>query len=268
MSESEMFSGDISDFPQFLNRYDGLMKNVRDPQVKLNYLLICTKKKAHKSIRHFDMVFHGDHERAFEEAMKTLKFRFGTASKIANKTTAEIFEGKVIKTHSKDDFWSLIIELRICDAVSRGKERMTHDFWSPEKIRKIVRKRCPFLEARWSRMAYKIEKAGREATFEEFLELLMDQAMEIGSSYGKSSYEDQEEKKSKPDRAFKPDHNTGYNKPVPKGSWAAEVKPQAQAGGPSSPWKSVDPVTAVIQETMDTLNVRYSNPKHPKNVSS
>jgi hypothetical protein len=52
------------------------MKNVRDPQVKLNYFLICTKKKAHVSIRHCDMVFHGDHERAFEEAMKTLKFRF------------------------------------------------------------------------------------------------------------------------------------------------------------------------------------------------
>jgi hypothetical protein len=65
----------------------------------------------------------------------------------------------------------------------------------------------------------------------------MDQAMEMGSSYGKSSYENQEEKKSKPDRPFKPDHNTGYNKPVPKGSWAAEVKPQAQAGGPNSPWK-------------------------------
>jgi hypothetical protein len=82
-----------------------------------------------------------------------------------------------------------------------------------------------------------MEKAGREETFEEFLELLMDQAMEMGSSYSKSSYEDQEEKKSKPDRPFKPDHNTGYKKPVPKGSWAAEVKPQAQAGGPSSPWK-------------------------------
>jgi hypothetical protein len=26
-------------------------------------------------------------------------------------------------------------------------------------------------------------------------------------------------------------------------------------------------VTAVIQETMDTLNVQYSNPRHPKNVS-
>jgi hypothetical protein len=58
-------------------------------------------------------------------------------------------------------------------------------------------------------MVKKMEKASCEATFEEFLELLMDEAMEMGSSYGKSSYEDQEEKKSKPDRPFKPDHNTG-----------------------------------------------------------
>jgi hypothetical protein len=39
MSESEMFSGDVSDFLQFLNRYEGLMKNVTDPQVKLTTCL-------------------------------------------------------------------------------------------------------------------------------------------------------------------------------------------------------------------------------------
>jgi hypothetical protein len=122
MSDSEMFSGDVSKFHRFLNRYEGLMKNVADPQVKLNYLLMWTKEKAHEAISHCDIVFQGNYERAFEEAIKTLKFRFGTASKIANKTAAEIIEGKVIKSNSEDDLWSLISELRICDAALRGKE--------------------------------------------------------------------------------------------------------------------------------------------------
>jgi hypothetical protein len=106
-----------------------------------------TKEKAHEAISHCDIVFQGNYEHAFEETIKTLKFRFGTASRIANKTAAEIIEGKVIKSNSEDDLWSLISELKICDAASRGKEGVAHDLWSPEKIRKIVRKRCPFLEA-------------------------------------------------------------------------------------------------------------------------
>jgi hypothetical protein len=113
-----------------------------------------------------------------EYAIKTLKFRFGTPDKIANKTAAEIINGKEIKPHSKDDLWSLISELRICDAASKGKEGRAHDLWSSEKIKEMIQKRCPFVEARWSKAAYKIEKKGREATFEEFLELLMEQAKE------------------------------------------------------------------------------------------
>jgi hypothetical protein len=40
MSESEMFSGDVSKFHRFLCRHEGLMSNLSDPQVKLNYLLM------------------------------------------------------------------------------------------------------------------------------------------------------------------------------------------------------------------------------------
>jgi hypothetical protein len=36
MSDSKIFSGDVSKFHRFLNCYEGLMKNVADPQVKLN----------------------------------------------------------------------------------------------------------------------------------------------------------------------------------------------------------------------------------------
>jgi hypothetical protein len=47
ISEKEMFSGDVSKFYKFINRYDSLMRNVMDPQVKLNYLLMWTKRMAH-----------------------------------------------------------------------------------------------------------------------------------------------------------------------------------------------------------------------------
>jgi hypothetical protein len=105
-----------------------------------------------------------------EDAITTLKCRFGMPDKIANKT--EIVNDKEIKPHSEDEHWSLISELRICNAGLKGKEGMAHDLWSSEKIKEIIQKRFIILETKWSKAAYKINKTECKVT--EFLKLLME----------------------------------------------------------------------------------------------
>jgi hypothetical protein len=61
----------------------------------------------------------------------------------------------------------------------------------------------------------------------------MEQAKEMGSTYGCSSYKDWEEKKTKSHQAAKPKQKTPYGKPVPKSVLAAQATPQTSAGDPS-----------------------------------
>jgi hypothetical protein len=70
------------------------MRNMMDPQVKLNYSLMWTKGMAHESIEHCEMIFHGDYEAALREALRILNFRFGTPYKIVNKTVEDIMNKK------------------------------------------------------------------------------------------------------------------------------------------------------------------------------
>jgi hypothetical protein len=192
-----MFSGDVSKFYKFINRYGSLMRNVMDPQVKLNYLLMWTKRMAHESIEHCEMIFHGDYEAAFREALRILYLRFFTPCKIVNKTVEDIINNKEVKPHSENELWSLINELNLCDAATKAKEGMAHDLWTTDKIRKIIQKRCPFLKDKWSDVAFAIEETGREATFEHFLNFLMKHARKAGSTYGRSAYQDEAERKIK-----------------------------------------------------------------------
>ena len=102
----------------------------------------------------------------------------------------EIVKGKRIKIHSEDNIWSLISELRYCNAAMEAKKGMAEDLWTANVIRKIIKNRCPSLKNEWSESAFKIEKAGQEVTYEQFLEFLMEQAQMMGSTFGRSAYQD------------------------------------------------------------------------------
>jgi hypothetical protein len=102
----------------------------------------------------------------------------------------EIVKGKRIENHSEDDLWSLISEIRYCNAAVEAKEGMAQDFWTTNVVRTILEKRCPPLRDGWSEYAIKIEKEGQEVTIEWFLEFLMEQARMMGSTFGMAAYED------------------------------------------------------------------------------
>jgi hypothetical protein len=102
----------------------------------------------------------------------------------------EIVKGKTINKYSEDELWSLINELRYCNAASKAKEGMAQDIWTANVVRKIIQKRCPSLKDEWSESAFKIEKTGQEVTFEQFLEFLTDQAQMMGSVFGMSAYQE------------------------------------------------------------------------------
>jgi hypothetical protein len=227
MGESEKFSGETARYHESCNRYNGLMENVYDAQIKLNYLLKCTIGEAHRAI--VKCVYNDDHEAALKETLGTLEKRFGTAFKVADQKIEEIAKGKEVKYYDEASLWALIDKLELCDAATKAAKGTADELWSIPNLRRILASRCPSLHGKWITRASSIERAGGKPDFGKFLVFLDEQVAEWGSLFA--------EKKSKPGRPFKPDHNTGYNKPVPKDSWAAEVKPQAQAGSPSSPWK-------------------------------
>jgi hypothetical protein len=57
-------------------------------------------------------------------------------------------------------------------------------------------------------VAFAIKETGHEATFKQFLDFLIKFARKIGSTYGRSSYQNEEEKKNRTDRAIKPAQGT------------------------------------------------------------
>ena len=223
IGEAERFSGEISRYHEFRVRYNGLMKNVADAQTKLDYLFKWTKGEAHRAIA--KCVYNENHESALDDALKTLEERFGTPFKIADRKVEDIVSGKEVKRYDEKALWYLIDELELCNAATKASKGTAEDLWSINNLRRIIGKRCPSLQDSWTKRACKIESAGRKANFDPLLGFLKEQAREWGSTFARNAFSDQDQRKPKPERSYKPDFKGKYDKPLPKSSLGTEGNP-------------------------------------------
>ena len=106
-------------------------------------------------------VYDENFEAALQEALEILDKRFGTPSKIAERTMEDILSGKEVKAHDECGLWALINELRQCNAATKAVKGMAKDVWSANMIRNIIKQRCLFLKDNWFQRSVTIERAGK-----------------------------------------------------------------------------------------------------------
>ncbi len=171
------FDGDPIQYYRFLSSFEAGVKNLDDPQIKLNYLIQNCTGDAKEAVE--DCVILPPNE-GYSKALEILKKRFGRPHEIARSYIRDLVNGLPMKPSDLNRF-----------SVKMNRASMTlnqmgyrADLDNSENLLQIVRRLPMHLRSKWADKADSIIEDGEEPRFDDLAAFIERQARVASSMYG------------------------------------------------------------------------------------
>ena len=187
--EEDRFDGSPeSNYFLFIMQFRYLTAAINDPSTKLAFLRRYVKGTAKTAIMSTLYRQDSDPEGALTESLNILEKRFGKTSRLVEKQIEKLVNGKACDKEVDDSLYGLVEELRHAKAATELVPGGLTELKSPQVLKKIIVKRCPFLKLEWMKRSSERIERGFDVDVEFFMSFLEWQANMYNSPFGYATY--------------------------------------------------------------------------------
>ena len=186
------FNGDPKTYYRFMSSFEAGVKCVKDPQIKLNYLIQQCQGEAKDSIQ--DCIIM-DHQEGFDNALKILKDRYGRPHTVARAYLTQLTEGPPLKPSDHNGLTNLSLEMNRCNLTL---QRMGYaaELNNSDSLLRITRRLPMHLRAKWVDKADEIIQESTEPTFTDLAKFIEAKARVANTMFGQDLYASMTETKT------------------------------------------------------------------------
>ena len=182
-----VFSGDVTQFHQFLRAFDGRVGNiVTSEEDRLYYLEQFTAGTPRDIVRGCMFMKVG----GYQEARRLLTKRYGNPDKVSDSFIDRLMRRPLVKADDVDELDRLAVELRTCHNAVSSLMGTSHELDHPKTMRKILEK-LPFaIQEKWRRKVDSLAEVDeRPAVFSDLVSLVEVEArIASNAAFGRQAF--------------------------------------------------------------------------------